>query len=79
MIGYVDKAPAIDLHGNHFQITFTSGEDEIPLMLTKKAFYLLKLRCEEADAKYRIAEMEAQQRVIPFTKPARQKAKREPA
>lgn len=76
MIAFVEKPPTIELHGNHFQLTFNSGGDEISLMLTKKAFYLLKLFCSEADAKWRIADLEAREKVVPFPKPSARKAKR---
>lgn len=75
MIAFVEHSPSIDLHGRHFLATFTSGDEEIKLLLTLKAFYLLKHECAKADAERHLADMDAAAKVIPFPK-KKQRAKR---
>ena len=75
MIGFVDKAPEIDLQGEHFLVTVASGDDKTQFLLTATAFFQLKRRCAEAYAKRQIAEMEARERVVQFPGKARRRSR----
>jgi hypothetical protein len=68
MIAYVDGAPEIDLQGENFLLTVTSGTDKMDFVLTAKAFFILKSRFAEAYAKRCIAEMDAKEKVIKFSR-----------
>jgi hypothetical protein len=71
MIAFVDQAPQIELQGEHFRLTVTSGDDTAEYLLTAKSFFGLKAYCAEAFAKRQIADMEAREKVIQFSHKAK--------
>jgi hypothetical protein len=76
MIAYVDTPPQIDLSGEHFVLMIASGGECVQFMLTAKAFYGLSHECIGAEAKRRIADMEAREKVVPFPKKKATRTKR---
>jgi hypothetical protein len=72
MIAYVETAPIIELHGEHFLMSVDSGGDKVQFLLTARAFFMLKNYCAEAYAKRCIAEMEAREKVVKFSRKAKQ-------
>jgi hypothetical protein len=71
MIAYVDNPPMIDLQGEHFLMTVDSGGDKVQFLLTARAFFTLKNGCAEAYAKRCIAEMDARNKVVQFSRKAK--------
>ena len=67
MIAFVEIEPKIELKGEHFMVTIESGSDQNQFLLTARAFFIMQARCKEAFAKRQIADLEAQERVVPFS------------
>lgn len=76
MIAFVEVEPKIEIKGEHFMVTIESGGDQNQFLLTARAFFIMQARCKEAFAKRQIADLEAQEKIIPFRKATKPKGKR---
>lgn len=71
MIGFIDKRPTIEPHGDGFLLTLNSGGEAVTFMLTRHALGGLSHVAAAAEAKRRVADLAEP---APFT--AKRRARR---